>query len=132
MGSILGRQEHACRLNRADLRGRVVMYFDWGLYAVWHVGDRLEVSIDNRRETVYSGEVVADHHQFYQGLAPDYPDRVEADFVWVPPTLPVVHQLEQRGWFIIYRGSRSVILSRTYAPTTVGAPSGSSPCFPDP
>ena len=29
------------------------MYFDYGEYAIWHVGDRLSLSIDNRRETVY-------------------------------------------------------------------------------
>ena len=40
-------------IRSAGLHGRMLMWFDWGLYAVWHVGDRLQVSIDNRRETVY-------------------------------------------------------------------------------
>lgn len=119
-------------IREADLRGRVVMYFDWGLYAVWQVGDHFEVSIDNRRETVYPAEVVEAHHRFYGGLAPDYPDRLGANFVWVPPDLPAVRQLEQRGWFVIYRGPRSVILSRTYTPTAFGTAPDASPCFPDP
>src|SRR5262249_20591192 len=54
-------------IRSANLRGRVLMWFNWGLYAVWQVGDQLKVSYDNRRETVYSAQTVADHQAFYFG-----------------------------------------------------------------
>jgi hypothetical protein len=119
-------------IRSAGLRGRVVMWFDWGLYAIWHVGDRLRVSIDNRRETVYSDRVVEEHGRFYAGRDPDYPQRVGADYVWLSRNLPPVGQLIERGWFSIYEGPRSVILSRTAAPLVVGGDSAEVPCFPAP
>ena len=115
-----------------NLRGNVLIWFDWGLYAIWHVGDQMRVSIDNRRETVYSAPTVADHWQFYSGLAPDYPDRIGADYVWLPLTLPPVEQLQARHWHVVYRGPRSTILSRTDRPLTVGQSNPGGQCFPEP
>ena len=108
------------------------MWFDWGLYAIWYVGDRMQVSYDNRRETVYSAEVVSDHRLFYFGDAPDYADRIRADYAWLPPNLPAVTQLTSRGWHVIFRGPRSVILSREDQPLTVDESLPTKPCFPDP
>jgi hypothetical protein len=119
-------------IRSARLNGRVVMWFDWGLYAIWHTGDRLRVSIDNRRETVYSADVVSDHQRFYSGGDPDYPQRLSADYVWLPIDLPPVAQLRQRGWFPIYEGPRSMILSRTAAPPVHGIDNATTPCFPEP
>jgi hypothetical protein len=119
-------------IGSSGINGRVLMWFDWGLYAIWHVGDRLRVSIDNRRETVYSAAVVNEHRAFYAGNAPDYPDQVHADYVWVPLKLALDKQLEPRGWHAIFRGPRSVIFSRVAAPMTVGSESDGTPCFPYP
>lgn len=119
-------------IRTADIRGRVLMWFDWGLYAVWHVGDRIQVSIDNRRETVYSAQTVADHRQFYFGGAPDYADRIGADYVWLPASLPAVGQLASRGWHIAFRGPYSVILGREDRLLVVGDSEPTQSCFPDP
>ena len=43
-----------------QLRGRMVTYFDWGEYAIWHLSPRVRVSLDGRRETVYSDRRIAD------------------------------------------------------------------------
>jgi hypothetical protein len=123
----------AVRFIRSEnLRGDVVIWFDWGLYAIWQVRDQMRVSMDNRRETVYSAQTVVDHWQFYSGLAPDYPDRIGADYVWLPSELPPVEQLQARHWHVVYRGPRSTILSRTDRPLTVGQPNPGGQCFPDP
>jgi hypothetical protein len=37
--------------------GRLVVYFDWGQYALWHLGPGVQVSMDGRRETVYDKRV---------------------------------------------------------------------------
>jgi hypothetical protein len=115
-----------------NLRGRVLMWFNWGLYAVWQVGDRLQVSYDNRRETVYSAQTVADHGAFYHGDAPDYPERIGADYAWLPPDLPPVAQLTARGWHVIFRGPTSVILGREYRPLVVDQSTPGRSCFPNP
>src|SRR4029453_9537739 len=64
------------------LSGRLLTTFDWGQYAIWHFGPALRVSIDGRRETVYSATVVQGHLAFERGerdgqtmvaaLSPDY------------------------------------------------------------
>src|SRR5678816_3438140 len=54
-------------IERAGLRGRVLVWFDWGEYVIWHCSPRLRVSIDGRRETVYSDELIANHMAFYLG-----------------------------------------------------------------
>ena len=44
----------AMRVLERATSGRAVTFFDWGQYAIWHLGPRVKVSIDGRRETVYS------------------------------------------------------------------------------
>jgi hypothetical protein len=120
-------------IRRAGLRGRVVMWFDWGLYAVWHVGDRLKVSLDNRRETVYSADVVSRHIEFYEGREDGYPDALGADYVWLPAGMPVVQNLQSRGWRPLFLGSRSVVLGRSDAPSERSqTPALLGACFPNP
>ena len=41
--------------------GHLVTYFNWGQYALWHLGPALKVSMDGRRETVYSDRRLAEH-----------------------------------------------------------------------
>jgi hypothetical protein len=119
-------------LRETDVRGRAVIYFDYGEYAIWHVGDRLRFSIDNRRETVYSDAVVRAHQRFYRGLDPEYPMRLGADVVWVPRDSVTIGQLESRGWSRRFAGPRSVILLRQPGPMVTGGDSMGTPCFPNP
>jgi hypothetical protein len=44
----------AAALQRAKPHGKLVTEFGWGEYAIWHFGPALRVSMDGRRETVYS------------------------------------------------------------------------------
>ncbi len=78
-----------------QLRGRMVTFFDWGQYAIWHKPGDLRVSMDGRRETVYSDRSVDLHLDMYlaldDGLA--YLDSLHADYVWVPRELPLAGTL---------------------------------------
>ena len=38
--------------------GRLMVPFNWGQYAIWHFGPQLQVSMDGRRETVYSQRMI--------------------------------------------------------------------------
>lgn len=39
------------RSNR--LHGKLLTWFDYGEYAIWHLAPKLRVSLDGRRETAY-------------------------------------------------------------------------------
>jgi hypothetical protein len=95
-----------------ELHGRLFTWFDYGEYAIWHLNPALRVSMDGRRETVYSQRVRDEHWEVYR----NGPDAVVAladirpDFVWLPKTLPVVSRLVSAGWHPLYVGPRSVVL----------------------
>jgi hypothetical protein len=109
---------------------RVLTWFDWGEYALWQLSPaRIRVSMDGRRETVYSARVLRDHQRFYQGHADmvDYPDRIGADHVWLPSGFPIIETLRRHGWMTLLDTGRSVVLGRGPGPIAVHAvtpPSG--------
>jgi hypothetical protein len=95
------------------LTGRFLTWFDWGEFAIWHLADHdVRVSIDGRRETVYSDTVVNDHLRFYAAAndTVDYARRIQADYAWLPIGLPAVKTLEAEGWSLAFKGPVSVIL----------------------
>jgi hypothetical protein len=94
---------------------RVLTWFDWGEYALWQLSPAgIRVSMDGRRETVYSARVIRDHDRFYRGQADmiDYPERIGADVVWLPSRLPVIEPLQRRGWTTLLDTGQSVVLGR--------------------
>jgi hypothetical protein len=119
-------------IRQSDVHGRLLVYFDFGEYAIFHLRDRLKVSIDNRRETVYSETLVQDHLRFYQGKDPDYPMRLGADAIWLPRQSPALAGLTSRGWKQRFEGPRTVILLRSNGPLVIGKLKAGSPCFPNP
>ena len=105
--AFLKRQPHA---------GRLLVWFDWGEYALWHLFPAMRVSIDGRRETVYSASLQDRHLRFYfdapGGAA--LPRELAVDYVWIPRTLPAARRLAaDDGWQILYEGEQSVIFGRT-------------------
>ena len=126
-------------MRERQMSGRIVTYFDWGEYAIWNVPAQLKVSMDGRRETVYSDRTIDGHLQLYRGTERGlaYLDGLQADYVWLPRRLPVVQTLQQRGWRAIYEGPNSVLLAdrattdgMTSAPVTGSLPARR--CFPGP
>lgn len=124
-------------VKQRGLQGRLVVWFDWGEYAIWHFAPDLLVSIDGRRETVYSEEVMQKHLNFY--YVPSASDAFLAetipDHIWLPVDLPVVSNLLASGWMPLYRGPRSIWLSRDASDSTSGASKvtvGGRRCFPGP
>jgi hypothetical protein len=121
-----------------QLSGRLLTYFDWGEYAIWHLYPALKVSMDGRRETVYSDRTVDLHLALYNG-APDglaYVGELNPDYIWLPRYLPVVDTLKHDGWLTVIEGSMSTVLGRPNA-TSSGSMAAvpSIPgrrCFPGP
>ena len=113
--------------------GRLVTTFDWGEYAIWHFGPDLRVSVDGRRETVYSDSVVQWHRAFERGdeegqkvfaeLAPEY--------VWLPASKARAKQwLLENGYRIEGDTGESFVASRRDAPRLAAPRALMSACFP--
>lgn len=118
-------------------KGRLLVWFTWGEYALWHLAPDLRVSVDGRRETVYSAEVQQRHLRFYfdspGGAA--LPDELAADYVWIPKRLPGARRMAaMEGWTQLYAGDESVIFGHaampTQAPASVPQRTGAR-CFPN-
>jgi hypothetical protein len=125
--------------HQEKLSGRVVTFFRWGEYGIWHLPPSLKVSMDGRRETVYSDATIDGHLLLYggrkEGLA--YLDTLESDYVWLPRLLPVSSTLQSRGWVPIFQGPYSVLLARSdlaphHSATTAAVHESASRCFPGP
>jgi hypothetical protein len=128
-------------LQASGARGNVVTMFNWGEYLIWQVGPQIKVSIDGRRETVYSSEMRQKARNFEHG-------RERWDAILDDPTdLALVQtgsaaaNLLQRhpGWQLVYEDAVARLFSRresriggTIAATPVpGVPAdGSGLCFP--
>jgi hypothetical protein len=118
------------------LRGRMVVYFDWGEYVLWHFAPEIKVSIDGRRETIYSDRHISSHLELYGGTARglEYLRELDAHYVWVPKSLPVVGKLPALGWYELYDGPRSVIFARAAETSrrAIAWRSSANRCFPGP
>jgi hypothetical protein len=120
-----------------ELQGRLVVWFDWGEYAIWHLAPQLLVSIDGRRETVYSDQVMQKHLNFYYVPSSSDAFLVETrpDYIWLPADLPVVSTLLADGWMPMFRGPRSIWLSRDASdavPSASQLAESGRRCFPGP
>jgi hypothetical protein len=116
--------------------GRMLTWFDWGQHAIWFLGPAIKVSIDGRRETVYSDRLISDHLDFYfdRPGGRDLPERLTPTIIWLPSALPIVSRLLQQEWVPIYRGPVSVVLARSGVARSPPAGAGTtvSRCFPGP
>jgi hypothetical protein len=105
-------------LNGQPQGRRVLIWFDWGNYALWHLSPRMRISMDGRRETVYSPDLQDRHLRFYFDApgGASLPTDLAADYVWIPRTLPAVRRLDADGWRRLYEGEQSVIFGRPALP----------------
>lgn len=116
---------------------RLLVWFDWGEYAIWHLGPAMRVSTDGRRETVYSARVQERHLRFFFDApgGAGLPRELDADYVWIPRHLPAARRLSADGWTLLYEGGKSAIFGRAGVPqakrtATTASPNGR--CFPGP
>jgi len=116
-----------------DVRGRLVLPFNWGEYAIWHWGPRLRVSIDGRRETVYSERTIGIAASVAHGL-PDgleFVRQARPEYVWLarPTGAAAEGWLRASGYRIDVDAAASFIATRAdLPPLTAGA--AIRPCFP--
>ena len=137
-GDWLPEPEAAAYVSTHQLHGNMFTWFNYGQYAIWHFWPAIRVSMDGRRETVFTDELRAAHRRVYDN-APEAVDeirRLKPDYVWLPVDLPVIKRLEADGWVPLFRGPRSTILGHAgatkTAATTAPIPISQPRAFPGP
>lgn len=126
--------EAASAFADTTVTGRLVLPFNWGEFALWHWGPRLRVSVDGRRETVYSQKTVAIQNAVPVGhpLALAFLEQDRPEYVWLEKRdlLPATTTwLNEHDYRQDVETAQSVIATRGDLPvlrvgTTMGA------CFP--
>jgi hypothetical protein len=126
----------------AGVQGNLATFFDWGEYIIWHLGPAVRVSIDGRRETVYSPEVYRKNMQFLYGVG-DW-DAIlndpRTDMALVGRDQPTYNLIRLKaGWVQVYEDSLAVVFARPDSPQADAMrrtvvpdmpPDGGGLCFP--
>ena len=114
-------------------RGRVWNTFDWGEYTIWQFGPALRVSIDGRRETVYSDEVLAWHRDVERGDAAAIAKMtvLGPEYVWLRASLTATRaRLAASGYRIDVETGSSFVAVRNDLPVMTSAAPPLPVCFP--
>lgn len=106
-------------LKDSGVKGNLAVFFNWGQYAIWHLGPQVQVSIDGRRETVYSKATRAENLQFIFGVG-DWDavlDEHPADLALVSKDQAHYNLMRLKpGWELIYEDSISAIFAPEKSP----------------
>jgi hypothetical protein len=115
--------------------GRLVTSFDWGEYAIWHFGPALQVSIDGRRETVYTDATLEEQLGIARGTADGLGAlaRITPEYVWLPSeSTAAAAWLRGHGYRQDVATGRSFVAVRGDLPPLQARPAHRSDCFPGP
>jgi hypothetical protein len=91
------------RLKASGVSGNLALPFGWGEYVIWHVGPELRVSMDGRRETVYSAGTYARSGDFMNGVGDweAFLTEFPTDLVLVQKGSPIFNLLKLHpGWVL--------------------------------
>jgi hypothetical protein len=131
-------------LKQSGFRGNLAIPFTWGEYAIWHLGPGVKVSIDGRRETVYSDDVYRETLDFERGTGVwDASLKSSAtDLVLTSIGSPTANLMSRTdGWLPLYHDTCCVLfiraghplLQRIIAQPVPDLPdNGAGLCFPSP
>ncbi len=121
-------------LRKGEVSGNMAVFFNWGEYAIWHLGPQIRISIDGRRETVYSDKAQAENLRFLRGVD-DWDTLIQQNdtqLVLVPKKYAVFNLLKlSPGWVLAYEDSVSGIFARQDSPLVGRIRETSSESIPD-
>jgi hypothetical protein len=117
-----------------SIAGRLVLPFNWGEYAIWYWSPRLRVSMDGRRETVYSPATIAQQAGVASGspdTLPTFFDRVHPEYAWLPggPETVAYQWLSTHRYRVDIETGSSFVARRVDLPPLRPAPPHGV-CFP--
>jgi hypothetical protein len=129
-------------LSQSGFRGNMAIPFTWGEFVLWHLGPEVKVSIDGRRETIYSDEVYRETLDFERGTGVwDALLKSSAtDLVLTHNGSPTANLMSKAdGWLPLYQDTFCVLFIRAghpqieqirATPVPSLADNGQGLCFP--
>ncbi len=121
-------------LQQSGVRGNMAVPFDWGEYVIWHLGPGIKVSIDGRRETVYSDESYRQSRDFASGTG-DWDALLKiapTDLVLLPIGSLTANFLSRTGgWVPLYKDTCCILFVREGFPGLGPILQSPIPSFPD-
>jgi hypothetical protein len=129
-------------IKQSGVAGNLAIDFDWGEYALYHLSPAVKVSVDGRRETMYSREIYGENMAFKYGEG-DWDALLrnhETHLALVRTGFPTFNLMRlEPGWRLVYQDSLAAlfgrdglsiveILQRTAVPGF--PPDGAGLCFP--
>ncbi len=130
-------------LKDSGVKGRLVVFFDWGEYVLWHVGPDIQVSLDPRRHSAYPDAVYQQNFQFQNGVGNWDALLAEGppDMVLFSRRFPAFNLMQAKAdWTLVYEDElaglfvrRDSPLRRPLSATKVRAElpaDGAGMCFP--
>lgn len=96
------------RLATLDGIDRLAVHFNWGEWIIWHLGPQVQVSVDGRRETVYSDSIYELNRSVMAGTDDwhDHMRRLDADAALYPSGSPTANLLAtSKEWQLVYEDS---------------------------
>ena len=120
-------------LAREAVTGRLVTLFGWGEYAIWHFAPRLRVSLDGRRETVYSDDVLRIHDSVVGGgdEGNAWLTKTRPEYVWLSQAEHARRRwLETNGYRVDVETERAYVAVRADLPRLPTPPTHEVRCFP--
>jgi hypothetical protein len=121
-------------IKQSGARGNMAVPFDWGEYVIWHLGPAMKVSIDGRRETVYSDASYQQSLAFARGTGvwDSLLKNAPTDLVLIPNGSPTANLLSRTdGWLALYQDSCCLLFIREGFPNLERIVSQHVPALPD-
>jgi hypothetical protein len=106
-------------LKASGVSGNMATEFNWGEYVLWHLGPQIKVSIDGRRETIYTHAIYRENLNFMwgQGNWDRLVDRPETELALVHRKRPVFDLMKQKpGWILVYQDALCALFAREGSP----------------
>ena len=117
-------------------RGRLITWFNWGEYAIWHLSPNFKVSIDGRRETVYSMRTLQEQYDIAFGRQEGFQalERLKPEYVWLSHEFsrPTAEWLRRHEYRIDIDTPQSFVAVRADLPRVSATPVVPTSCFPGP
>src|SRR4029453_10848154 len=95
-------------MKRAEVRGNVATFFDWGEYIIWHLSPNVRASVDGRREPAYSRGSYKRSVQFLYGIGNWDPiiEDPQTDMALIGRDQPTYALMRLKpGWQVAYEDS---------------------------
>jgi hypothetical protein len=121
-------------LKQSGLSGNMAVPFDWGEYVLWHLGPRVKVSIDGRRETIYSDEAYQRSRDFERGTGAwdSLLKTTTTDLVLAQNGSPTANLMSRSdGWVPLYQDKFCLIFARAALPSLAQIVDQPIPALPD-